>query len=431
MTVERYIEAYHKSGGKKKEMQRLLNKDGSNIRKFYRCHKAEIDRLLGRPELEQETPPDVPTKSSFEYKANGDCVSERIIVISQLEQITPDLMMEKHGLIPHLWEVIAYRNNYWQAQRKGGSIMTLYQSRLTVKPKKQGLSLEDIDEHFRTLDRQFKPLEAKPRPAVKSNRMAEVNIADLHLGKMAWHGDTGNNFDYKIAMQVFKDLTERIYNELPTDLDYITFVWANDFFNCDTITNTTTAGTVQSVDIRWQKLFNKGVEMLVQAIDLFAGIAPVKTFYTASNHDELTGYHALKYLEAWFRNDDNVHIDTSPMPRKYMLYGNTLLGFTHGDKEKGQNGTKEKASKLASVMPIEAKELWGKAKYREMHTAHLHSEHAIQEINGVIVRRIASPTATDNWHYTSGYVGAVRKAQTFIYNKEYGLTNVINTPVRD
>ena len=39
-------------------MNRLLNKDGSNIRKFYRCHKAEIDRLLGRPELKQDTPPE-------------------------------------------------------------------------------------------------------------------------------------------------------------------------------------------------------------------------------------------------------------------------------------------------------------------------------------------------------------------------------------
>ncbi len=64
-----------------------------------------------------------------------------------------------------------------------------------------------------------------------------------------------------------------------------------------------------------------------------------------------------------------------------------------------------------------------------MHAAHLHSEHAINEANGVIVRRIASPTAADTWHYESGYVGAVRKAQTFIYDKERGLLQTINTPV--
>jgi hypothetical protein len=385
------------------------------------CAEYQMYNRARRGEIE---PPQ--GKVSFEYKANGDSISERIIEISQAEEITPELMMKKHGLVPHLWEVIAYRNNYWQVQKKGGKRLTLYQSRLTVKPRKQGLSLDAIDEHFKELDRRFepiKPMNFHPNKIVKRNRMAEVNIADLHFGKMCWHGDTGNNFDYKIAMQVFKDLIERIYIELPRDLDYITFVWANDFFNCDGINNATTAGTPQSVDIRWQKLFNKGVEMLVQAITLFSEIAPIETFYTASNHDELTGYHALKYLEAWFRKDSDIEIDTSPMARKYMLYGNTLLGFTHGDKEK--------PNRLSSLMPIEAKEMWGKAKFREMHTAHLHSEHMIEEINGVIVRRIASPTATDNWHYTSGYVGAVRKAQTFIYDKEMGLTNIINTPVLD
>lgn len=367
---------------------------------------------------------DIPSsKRSFEYKANGDCISERIIEISKLEDITPESMMKKHGLKEGLWEVVAYRNNFWQNQVKGGGRLTLYQSRLTVKPKKQGLSLDEIDAHFKQLDRKFKPIEVKVKTQSAGHRMAEVNIADLHFGKMAWVGDTGNNFDYKIARAVFEDIVQRIYNELPRDLDYITFVWSNDFFNCDTITNTTTAGTQQSVDIRWQKLFNKGVEMLVKAITLFSEIAPVKTFYTASNHDEMTGYHALKYLEAWFRNDPNIEIDTSPMARKYILYGNMLLGFTHGDKEK--------ANRLSSLMPIEAKELWGKAKYREMHTAHLHSEHKIVEGNGVIIRRIASPTATDYWHYSSGYVGAVRKAQTFIYDKEMGLVNIINTPVRE
>ena len=53
----------------------------------------------------------------------------------------------------------------------------------------------------------------------------------------------------------------------------------------------------------------------------------------------------------------------------------------------------------------------------------------IQEINGVIVRRISSPTALDTYHTTRGYMGAVRKAQTFLYHKERGLVHTINTPV--
>lgn len=53
----------------------------------------------------------------------------------------------------------------------------------------------------------------------------------------------------------------------------------------------------------------------------------------------------------------------------------------------------------------------------------------IQEISGVIVRRISSPTALDTWNTTHGYMGAVRKAQTFLYDKGRGLVQTINTPV--
>ena len=80
-------------------------------------------------------------------------------------------------------------------------------------------------------------------------------------------------------------------------------------------------------------------------------------------------------------------------------------------------------------MPIEARDLWGQAIYHEMHAAHLHSEQMFAEINGVIVRRISSPTALDTYHTTHGYVGAVRKVQTFIYDKKRGLIHTINTPV--
>jgi hypothetical protein len=361
--------------------------------------------------------------SSIEYKKDGSIVSEKFITVRDGDEMTPEFIIEAHGLKPSAWEVVSYKNNFWNSQLKGGFKQISYQSKLTVRPRKDGISFDDIDDHFKRLDRKFKPMPIKYQKR-NGSKMAEVNIADLHFGKLCWRGDTGNNFDYKIARDMFYNIIGRIHNELRgKDLEYILFVWSNDFFNSDTIDKTTTGGTPQDTDVRWQKLFNIGVEMLVKGITTLSEIAPVKTFYTASNHDEQTGYTALKYLEAWFRKDPNVEIDTSPIARKYISFGKVLLGFTHGDKEKPKT--------LSMLMPNEARELWGNAKYCEMHTAHLHSEHSYEEINGVIVRRISSPTATDTWHYTSGYVGAVRKAQTFIWDKELGLEQIINTPVME
>jgi hypothetical protein len=291
----------------------------------------------------------------------------------------------------------------------------------------KGIDLAELDRHFAELNREnFTPPTIRP---IIGSLMAEVNIADLHLGKLCWHGDTPEDYDYKIARDTYYRIIGEIAEQLKgKPIEYITFVWANDFFNADTIEQTTTGGTRQDCDVRWQKMYNVGVEMLVRGVEMLEDIAPIKTFYTPSNHDEIGGYLALKYLEAWFRQDPNVSVDTDAYPRKYQLYGNTLIGYCHGSTENSR-GNKDKASRLASLMPIEARKLWGQAQFYEMHAAHLHSEQMIQEINGVIVRRISSPTALDTWHTVSGYLGAVRKAQTFIYDKERGLVQTINTPV--
>lgn len=366
-------------------------------------------------------------QSSIEYKKDGSIISEKFITVRDADDMTPKFILEAHGLNPEVWEVVSYKNNMWNTQVKGGMKQISYQSKLTAKPRVDGINLEEIDKHFAELDRKhFTPVEIKQS---KGNMLAEVNISDLHLGKLCWKGNTPENYDYKIARELYYRLIAEIAEELKDKpIDHIVFVWADDFFNSDNESQTTTGGTPQDTDIRHTKLYNIGVEMLVRGIETLSQIAKVETFYTPSNHDQDTGHYALKYLEAWFRQDPNVKVDDSVYPRKYKLYGKTLIGYCHGAKE-NSNGNKEKASRLASLMPLEAPELWGKSLFREMHTKHLHSEQMICEINGVIVRRISSPTALDTWHIESGYLGAARKAQTFLYDKERGLMQVINTPV--
>ena len=365
-----------------------------------------------------------PAAVSKKYNQDGTVESVCLIELWDGEDLTPEKILAFHKLDAEKWQVISYTNNIWHAmtgKEQGNQRRQMYQSKLVAKPKAGGISLGEIDRHFRQLDRVYRhPIVFPPYPT--GSKMAEVNIADLHLGRLSWHGDTGYNYDHKIARDMFRGIISEIYHALKLmPLEYITFVWTNDFFNSDTIAKTTTGNTPQDTDIRWQKLFNAGVEMLVDAITMLSELAPVKTFYTASNHDEATAYHAIKYLEAWFRKDSRIEVNTDARPRKYLLYGNVLLGYTHGDKEK--------PSRLSSLMPNEARTLWGESVTREIHAAHLHSEHAIEEVNGVIVRRVSSPTAPDTWSDKAGYVTAVRKAQTFIYDRERGLMQTINTPV--
>jgi hypothetical protein len=391
-----------------------------------------VKTFLRKAKLRGEVQTGQTNKEKITYNQDGLVVSEKFIKLQEGKKLTPKEILVLHGFEPEKWEIVSCTNNFWNSQLKGGIKQISYQSKLTVKPIKQAISFEDIKHFYETLDRKYR---TPPVICVARNTsmMAEVNIADLHLGKLCWHGDTGANYDHKIARDMFFNIISRVCGEIKNKpLEYITFIWTNDFFNSDTIEKTTTAGTQQDTDVIWKKLYCVGCEMLISAIDMLATETkvPVKTFYTPSNHDEVTAYHAILNLKSWFRHDMNITVDTDATPRKYQLYGNTLIGYSHGEKESSK-GTHEKASRLASLMPLEANDLWSKSKFREFHTAHLHSEQMIQEINGVIVRRVSSPTAADTYHTTHGFIGAVRKAQTFLYDKEQGLTQIINTPVKE
>lgn len=365
-------------------------------------------------------------KQTVEY-TNDEIVSTKFIELKSGAVLTPKELLELHGFDALKWEVANCVNNFWNSQLTGGILQVSYQSKLTARPVKEPFDFSAIDAHFAKLETPFSP---PARVHHQGDMLAVVHMADIHLGKLCWHGDTGNDYDLKIARQMYYDLIMKICGELKTKpVEKIVYCWSNDFFNSDNEAQTTTKGTPQDTDGRWAKMLNIGCTMLVDGAGMLADIAPVETFYLPSNHDKKTAYTALKYLEAWYRNDSDVQTEIDAYPRKYKRYGNVLLGFTHGDAEGKESASAVKASRLASVMPNEARQLWGQTTHHEMHAAHLHSEQMIQEINGVIVRRISSPTAHDAWHTDSGYIGTVRKAQTFLYDKDDGLMQIVNTPV--
>ena len=274
-----------------------------------------------------------------------------------------------------------------------------------------------VGEHMQSFARRYDGPPTPPK-ANASGLMLEVPVVDLHLGKLAWAPETGENYDYKIASDRFEfvigDIIGRVQGR---DFERIIFPIGQDFFNYDTLMGETAQGTRQDNDLRWQKLFSIGVEMLVKAIDALAGIAPVEVLAIPGNHDLMTSFYAIQYLDAWYRASEHVQVNPDPRSRKYIEFGDCLIGFSHGDKEK---------KRIFGNMQVEAAQAWGRTRFREWHCGHYHSEQ-VQEEHGVIVRRLSSVTGTDSWHYTSGYVGAIAKNQSFVWDKERGLQEILLT----
>ena len=365
----------------------------------------------------------VKTKADFE---NGTHEFVDIIRLKEGENLTPHDIMKFHKLDPEKWEVKQYTTNSYDGQAAGGGTHTMFQSKLLVAPvKDHDITIDTAKRVFAEMASSYKPKDIQYQPK-KVPMMLEVNIADFHLGKLAWRGETGEDYDFKIAREryeyVIADVMARTKGR---EIEKITFPVGHDFFNSDTAADTTTKGTPQNNDLRWPKMYRIGCEIVTDALAALETMAPVDVFYVGSNHCKMMSYFLVTHMGAYFRNDKNINVSESPKGRKYIEYYNTLIGHAHGDEDK---------KNITKLMPIEAREQYGRTKFHEYHVAHLHTERAGQvklndEDGGVIIRTISTICGTDSWHYDNGYVGSVKKAQNFLYDREKGLVDILHSVI--
>lgn len=302
---------------------------------------------------------------------------------------------------------------------KQDGVQELYSSKIVVKPIVD-LSMEKIEDFYRDLVDTYSSPTVKDTHRDNGGYLLEVPIVDLHLNKLSMVEDVAEPYNFDLARERFNFIIDDVINStVSLSIDKIIFPIGNDFFNIDNVQGNTTNGTPQHNELSPQSMFDKGVMILIDGITKLAKVAPVEVFCVNGNHDYLSSFHALCAIWAFFHNDERVTVDKGTSPRKYIEFGNCLIGFTHGDKEK---------KRIDGLMQIEAREAWGRTIFHEFHLGHLHSEQTIEK-NGIIVRNLSSVTGTDSWHHESGYVGSLKKCQSFLWDRKYGLKDIIHTVI--
>lgn len=255
-----------------------------------------------------------------------------------------------------------------------------------------------------------------PSVVVRGGRLLEISVMDSHFAKLCWGIETrGPDYDLKIATRDFKEAVYGLAAHAKANgVERILMPVGNDILNSDNLRGTTTAGTDQatSEDGRWQKAYTTVCATVSEVIETLAANYGVDVVICSGNHDKERCYYLGEYLRAWFRNHPGVAIDNSPAQRKYHRFGTVLLGFTHGNEEK--------QSDLPLLMASECKKDWAETTIREIHVGHLHQEKVTEKM-GVKTRVISSLVPQDEWSTSKGYVGNVRLAEAFLYDRERGL----------
>lgn len=253
----------------------------------------------------------------------------------------------------------------------------------------------------------------------EGSKLALLSIFDLHVGMLAWGKESGEDYDTHIALDRLRRAASWLLSQMPRGVEQIVIPMGNDILHADNHNGTTAAGTRVDVDSRWQKAFSELVAALVNGPLLWATeAAPVHIVIVQGNHDYQRAFYLGEVLRWYFEGRGlPVTVDNAPRLRKYYLWGDILLGFTHGAWVKPKD--------LPLIMATEAAKEWGSATWREWVIGHFHAkrETAYSQLTdgiGVRVRVLPSLASEDAWHYQQGFVGRRPEATLTLYEARRG-----------
>ena len=238
-----------------------------------------------------------------------------------------------------------------------------------------------------------------------------IDIADLHIGKLATAFETGEDYNSQIAVKRAKDGLQGILNKAKGFyIDKVLFVAGNDILHTDNTRRTTTGGTPQDTDGMWYDNFLMAKNLYIELLEQLIIFADVEVVYNPSNHDYTHGFFLMQLIEAHFSNS-SIRFNVDLKHRKAFRYGNNLIGTTHGDGAKIEN----LPLLLATEFPI----LWSKTKHRYIYSHHVHHKIA-KDYVGVTFETLRSPSGSDSWHHKNGYTGVPKAVEGYVHHKEFG-----------
>jgi len=292
------------------------------------------------------------------------------------------------------------------------------QQRFSVVTKGESMSVEAIKQEIEEFAAVYSP-KVEQKDHLKGwsslNPIAyEISLPDIHYGKLHDLNLTQVEDQY---MMVVQELVEKAAG---LDIERFVLPIGNDGMNSEGMRRTTTKGTPQEESAGWKDTFRGYWQLMTTAVDYLKEKAPVDIIVVSGNHDYERMFYAGDVLAGWYRNDANVTVDNSYSSRKYYEYGQNMLMFTHGDKEKPAD--------MPLIMATEKPEMFARTAHREVHCGHLHKE-MVNEYRGIKVRFIPSICPNDEWHKQMGYE-AKRTGQAYIWNKFKGLEGYLQSNVR-
>ena len=262
-----------------------------------------------------------------------------------------------------------------------------------IKQKANGFDAEGF---MKAILDKVEPYAYEPQNDLTANRMLEIPLFDMHWGIMFLD-------DYKPVLENILELINSRH------WDRIVIPFGQDFFHNDSVVNAvTTKGTIiEKVDML--RAVKEGRQFITTIIDTALNNSnEIRVIYTPGNHDRSVSWMFMQVLLERYGAEV---VDDAMEYRKVITYGKNSIMVTHGDSKQAT------AKNLAHIFPISYPEEFSQATTREVHSGHLHHE-AEGDIYGVMVRRLSSGVAVDDWSNRQDFVGSHRRFMVFEWDRD-------------
>ena len=285
---------------------------------------------------------------------------------------------------------------------------------INVKGENNIFNYEDFKEDFIGSVKDLRPnhIQIIRSKSDEDSHCLFISPSDVHINKLCDAFETGQEYNSQIAVQRVRDAVASIIKKSEGfNIDKIILIVGNDILNTDNTKGQTTKGTQQDSHEKWFSAFLMAKQLYIDIIQTLVSIADLEVVYNVSNHDEMSGFFLMDSLYSWYNNHPNIEFNRSPSHRKYSIYGQNIIGTTHGDGAK-QND-------LPLLMCHEASEFWHKCKHRYWFTNHIHHKTS-KDIMSVQIESLRSPSPADSWHHKSGYQHSPLAIEGFLFHKDFG-----------
>ncbi|QIN97996.1 calcineurin-like phosphoesterase superfamily domain protein [Salmonella phage pink] len=257
------------------------------------------------------------------------------------------------------------------------------------------------------------PVSAVPPPKKRQNEklLNLYTVSDFHLGMLAWADESGDDWDMKIAEDLFSKWFDAAFQKAP-DAGVGVINLLGDFAHFDSLDAVTPAsGHVLDADTRYQKLVRYMIRMVRRVVNMaLVKHKSVRLLIVQGNHAESGMIWLAEMFNTLYDNEPRVFVDTSPDVYKMVQHGKTTLFFHHGHKARFDT--------IETVMIAKFRKAFGESVYSYAHVGHLHHQKIVESRN-MIVEQHRTLAAKDAYASRGGWMSG-RSANVITYSAEYG-----------